>query len=446
MSFFTHLSALTADTRTENIDVFVLLDKSLSMVEEIGEVKEYITDSLLRSLLIPGDHLIVMAFYGKTEMIIDETVVSDADKSRLIDTISKIQANGRFTDIGNALDSLHRLVSTWESDRRRYLLLITDGIQEAPKDSIYYTPDGSFNHEFLINAKTIQMSGWKIQILGIGTETAARKIAEELSGIYAEIPGDATAEEISERIPDFLGVISLEGRPVFTAVGRDGSSSVMITLRSEGYSTERIVEIGGLTLEAGGRTLSILRQPVSITIPPRSSVSSRMDVILPGIEGSTTGILTFVITGDTPITPGAVEVEFEMKTPLPWMFIAIAGGCALIVLLVILITVRGRSRKRNDLTVVCEIGERIPRKERFTIGVGEKLYLGESRGVLGIRKAEPDHPIGLLTRVADTVTCAVLDTKSLFAATLPDNILGRKIRIRKSDGSAIEITFSKSDG
>ncbi len=273
MSFFTHLSALTADTRTENIDVFVLLDKSLSMVEEIGEVKEYITDSLLRSLLIPGDHLIVMAFYGKTEMIIDETVVSDADKSRLIDTISKIQANGRYTDIGTALDSLHRLVSTWESDRRRYLLLITDGIQEAPKDSIYYTPDGSFNHEFLINAKTIQMSGWKIQILGIGTETAARKIAEELSGIYAEIPGDATAEEISERIPDFLGVISLEGRPVVTAVGRDGSSSVMITLRSEGYSTERIVEIGGLTLEAGGRTLSILRQPVlPITIPPLSSV------------------------------------------------------------------------------------------------------------------------------------------------------------------------------
>ena len=41
-----------------------------------------------------------------------------------------------------------------------------------------------FNHEFLANTKTIMQKGWKVMILGIGIDTAAKDLAKELQGTY----------------------------------------------------------------------------------------------------------------------------------------------------------------------------------------------------------------------------------------------------------------------
>ena len=43
---------LFCDDRDENIDVFIVLDKSLSMVEEIGSVRDYVQDTLVDEIII----------------------------------------------------------------------------------------------------------------------------------------------------------------------------------------------------------------------------------------------------------------------------------------------------------------------------------------------------------------------------------------------------------
>ncbi len=231
------VSTAMGDERTENIDVFLVLDKSLSMVEEIGEVQKYVNDAIVNKLLIPGDYLLVINFYGEALIHIDKTIRNDQDKAVLRGKIGEILADGRFTDIGNALDALKQAVDTHDSgDRRRYLLLITDGIQEAPPESKYYSPDGSFNHFFLENTKTIQKKGWKIHILGIGTSSAAREIARELSGEYTQVTEEPSAEEIEQAAGELLGRIEVQGTPRISRIKKDGSFILTIPLKNEGYT------------------------------------------------------------------------------------------------------------------------------------------------------------------------------------------------------------------
>ena len=189
-----------ADEREEPVDVIIALDKSLSMIEEIDAVKEYVRTAIIDQLLIPGDFLTVVAFFGKTQIPISAFLKTNKEKDNLSATISRIEADGRFTDIGNALDVLAaELEKQSDPDRKKYLLLITDGKQEAPPESKYYSPDGSFNHEFLANTRIIQMKGWKIHVLGIGTEHAARELAEQLSGKYSEVSSEPTSEELAAK-------------------------------------------------------------------------------------------------------------------------------------------------------------------------------------------------------------------------------------------------------
>ncbi len=83
------------------------------------------------------------------------------------------------------------------------MLLITDGKQEAPPGTKYYSADGKFNHELLKHTKTIQKKGWKIEVLGIGKLNKAADIAEKLSGTYVEVE-KADASELAEKLQIFL--------------------------------------------------------------------------------------------------------------------------------------------------------------------------------------------------------------------------------------------------
>ena len=228
---------LAADTRTENIDVVVALDRSLSMEKKVEAVKSYVATYLIDQVLIPGDRFIVVAFYGKADLIVSQTIAGDADKTAVKKVIAAIRGNGRFTDIGNALDVLQQQVAPLENDgRKKFILLLTDGIQEAPPTSRYWSKDGKFNHAFLANTKTIQKKGWKIQILGIGTDTAARDLARELEGSYNEISDTLSVDALLRTTEGLFGKLTLEGPLVVSPVGADGSSSLAFTLKAEGYT------------------------------------------------------------------------------------------------------------------------------------------------------------------------------------------------------------------
>ena len=70
-------TSLFPDNRSEPIDIIIALDKSISMKEEIAEVKSYINEFIVKELLIIGDHLHLTVFYGDSDTIISLDITSE---------------------------------------------------------------------------------------------------------------------------------------------------------------------------------------------------------------------------------------------------------------------------------------------------------------------------------------------------------------------------------
>ncbi|MFP4562131.1 MAG: vWA domain-containing protein [Spirochaetia bacterium] len=439
---------LAADTREENIDLFIVLDKSLSMEEEIGAVKDYVQDSLVREVLIPGDFIAVIQFYGQAELLFAETVQSDEEIEEYLAAIEEIEADGSFTDIGNALDVLRDSLEQYHrKDRREYLLLLTDGKQEAPSDSKYYTEDGSFNHAFLENARTIQKAGWKIQVLGIGPASAAREIAEELAGGYAETSEEPTKEELAEKTQDLLAVLELTGALSVKPASPRGESAMTFQLQAVGFTDDPVVAVERITvtLEKSGNEYLVAED---VTLTPASNGVTDVSIPIsfpqmPG-PGSYEARVRFVFGGLEVFTPGVVSTEVEFRgffgSNLFWIIpvavIFLAGiGLGLFFLL------RGAGRKR-PMKVRVFIDNKAVGTGPFLLKPDDKLYVVPEKAVFTVVDENKPDAVAVVSRKGDALVMTILEEKSLKTADpLPMNILGEKVRLKLHSGLYITFLF-----
>ena len=302
LTLFALVQPLTADVRKENIELFLVIDKSKSMVEEISDVSSYINSVFIEDFLIPGDRLVMIQFFGKAEILYDG-IVTKQNMSSITDEISAMEADGRFTDIGNALDKLDKAVNTGDQVyKRRYLLLLTDGKQEAPPESPYYTPDGSFNHRFLENTKIIQRAGWKIMILGIGQDTAVSKLAEELGTTHETI-------DFSEP-PNLKTKSDIIGRIIATDF-RLENNEICLNLASEGYETERMITIEQITYQLSTGNYALLDSSYTSIVPAGGTAEVRIrisDSKLGSVKNENEpGTVIFKFAGDTPFLPAVFD-------------------------------------------------------------------------------------------------------------------------------------------
>ena len=275
--------SLFSDDRSEPIDIIIALDKSISMKEEIEEVKSYINEFIVEELLIIGDHLYLIVFYGDSDTIISLDITSEEVRKTVSKLIDNIAANGRYTDIGSALDIVKQHFETRENNnRKKYVLLLTDGKQEAPQKSIYYSTDGKFNHKFLENTRIIQREGWRIQVIGIGNETVAQELATELSSAYTNIGKDVTAENLAEKSKDFLRRIEVTEPVKITPVRRNGNSLLKISLSSSQTETPTTISISKINLQIiNYGIIQVLETPITIEVPPSKTENFSIPIKFP---------------------------------------------------------------------------------------------------------------------------------------------------------------------
>lgn len=374
-----------ADTRTENIDVVVALDRSLSMEKKVDAVKSYVTTYLVDQVLIPGDRFVVVAFYGKTELLVNQLITGEADKAAVRKAIAAVRGNGRYTDIGNALDELQRQVAPLEEDgRKKFILLLTDGIQEAPPTSRYWSRDGTFNHAFLANTKTIQKKGWKIQILGIGTDTAARDLARELDGSYNEITDTLSVDALQRTTEGLFGKLALDGAVTARPVAADGASALSFLLRSEGYTEEARVTIEGIAAQVGSLSApSILEQSFTFTARPtgltRVTVPVRFPPGMPA--GTSSAVLSFTFGAGERFAPSEAAVSLRVMGWIgnnPWIVAAAAVVLAAIVVGLVFLVVRLARGKPARFAVQVD-GQPVP-PGTITLPAGREIYLNDTAG------------------------------------------------------------------
>jgi len=378
-----------ADTRKDNIDVIIALDKSLSMENKIGGVREWVNSSIIDQLLIPGDTIIVVGFYGKADVLVSHTVKDDADKKALQATISKIRGNGRYTDIGNALDVVKAQIAARQSDgREKYILLLTDGIQEAPPGSKYFSKDGKFNHEFLANTKTIQEKGWKIMILGIGTDTAAKDLAHELKGTYNEVTENASSGSLAETTEAFFGTITTDGKVRVGGVSADGSSRLSLDLKASGLKNDASVTLNGVTARVGTRDVpNVLPSPFKIQVkkdgPTHVSVPLKFPSDLP--QGPASGSLTFSFGAGAAFTPADADVSFVVNGWLQNnLILVICGAIVALVLLALLAFAIWRLTRGKPLHFSLTIDEELVGEGPVSLSTGHELFLNETTGVFSL--------------------------------------------------------------
>jgi hypothetical protein len=98
---------------------------------------------------------------------------SEADKAKAIRAIRGLRADGHFTDLGAALDAAKRdLDELGQAQRPKYVLLITDERQEAPKGSPYAAPDYRLKHPSLEYIKRVDLG--KFRVITVGLQVGAK--------------------------------------------------------------------------------------------------------------------------------------------------------------------------------------------------------------------------------------------------------------------------------
>ncbi len=442
------ITSIFADQREDNIDLFVVLDKSLSMEEEIEPVKNYVADTLIEETLIPGDRFVVIQFYGNAEILIAENVVDDGKKVNFKNTIQKIKADGSFTDIGNALDALQSALDTYQDeDKREYLLLITDGKQEAPEDSKYYSPDGTFNHAFLENAKTIQKEGWKIQVLGIGTASAAKELAEQLSGGYIETSEEPTQEEITEKTEDLFGTIELASKPVVSPLGKKGSSTLTLPLTIAGFSKEQTITFKEIVLDFESTDLETVRiaEGSTFTLPPEGETSIKVPfTVEQDIEpGTYDGTLAFTFEGLTVLTPSQTTVSLDVKGFFGqniWIIPVIAVVFLAIVGVLVLLFMKMGKQKPCQFRLY--IDKRPAQSSPISLSEGNSIYIEKDGASYKTAAEKNDKTVGKITYTETKLVLKSTDRERFMLPDhLPESVLDEKVTVKAKSGLKKELYF-----
>jgi Mg-chelatase subunit ChlD len=454
---------VSADDRQEPIDIILVLDKSLSMEEEIAAVREYVNVSIVDQMLIPGDFLMIITFYGQSETLVARRIQSEQDKQEIKDSVSRILADGRFTDIGRALDVLgEKLAVSTDPSRRKHLLLITDGRQEAPPGSKYYSPDGSFNHEFLANTKVIQKQGWKVHVLGIGTRQEAQKLAVELSGTYSTVADQVTSESLAAQTTGLFGRTELTGRPALTPINHTGKGTLTLHLTSREHPGEVEIRIRAIRLTLPDRSWdNVLDGPsFAVAMPREGSRTAEIPVQLadPPAGGDYRASLQFFFTEGEAFLPTVTELQFRVQS-VPeqvwqelqvrwWLLPAAAVLLALVVLMVVLLVrlIRWTAQSHVRFRVAVE-GQPGGRGEGvYALREGEGLFVDEVADLIRLDPARSARSVARLFVATRALRMSILRQERFpRLKEIPQDIRGETFRIRTESGKDLFVRFERME-
>ena len=327
------------DTRDKSLDFIILLDKSLSMDDKIDAVKTFFRREILEKQIKPGDSVLLITFYGKVEVLLDMAITSEIEITKISATLNTVKADGPYTDIGSAIDFTSQYVEkNPRRGKRQHFILLTDGIQESPPGSPYAGPKGYLSHPFLENAKTIAQSGWKIQILGIGSQTEASALADELSG-SAKVWEDSQSM-LRETEIDFFEDLRLTEPAKLTYLS--GAPHLSLTVNAENLQKTRLLKMDKIFfLSESIPDKLVLGNNFFMEITKNGTYTLQIPIepeAISQISGKS-GEILINFSGDLALSPGRFMANFPMTEDGSWwipslLALAFCGLCFIIVLLI----------------------------------------------------------------------------------------------------------------
>ena len=336
------------------------------------------------------------------------------------------------------------------AERRKTLLLITDGKHEPPPTSKYYSADGYTSHEYLKVTSETQKAGWKIIVIGVGSPVA-QELADDLSAEYAETASDFTAEGLDSIIPDLAGEITLTGPPVLSPVNRTGRSVLTLQIETGSFKSAPVIQIDSIRLESSIINLdNLLIDPVSFDLPDTGKTDVDIPLAFLSIPkaGTYDGDLFFSFTSKESFQK-THTVQFRVNSFLqnfPWLLpVAISVGVLLLALLVFLF-LRLKGDKKLSFRMIVEDKPLKKGKDIFIARKGRDLFLKESMDILDIDTQRTGKSIGKFTM--DDQNLALTRLKEDRFPELdkdPKNVLGGSYLIRTESGKDFRVSFERVD-
>lgn len=194
---------LQAGERTIPVDMYLMIDTSLSMAEQgkFDSMQSWVQEQLLGQMLIPGDWISIYQFYGKTEHLLTVELAGDAERKNIANTFASLKPDGAFTDIGLALDTLKEALSRKEkNDRYKIMLMLTDLKQEAPWTSRYAGSPDEFENPFLAQARILEHDNWYEITLDMDIQKQVVRTSRQLFSVITESSERYDSSELGEAL------------------------------------------------------------------------------------------------------------------------------------------------------------------------------------------------------------------------------------------------------
>ena len=187
---------LNAGERTMPVDMIIMIDKSLSMQDpgRFDSLQQWVLDELIGEIIINGDWISIYQFYESPEHLISIEVKGKEDAAKIIKTIREIQPNGRFTDVGKALDKIQEAINErGENGRYKVLFMLTDLEQDAPMTSKYSGKQKKFSSPYLVESRIIKHDNWYEITVDMGLQD---KVVKNSKALFSDLLKNENKERL----------------------------------------------------------------------------------------------------------------------------------------------------------------------------------------------------------------------------------------------------------
>ncbi len=400
---------------TANDDFIIILDQSGSMREKVpgspGLGYEPVENRLAaykskgaadaitfaaRSMLRRGDHLTVITFGDKSLVFLSQQIGYEHERDVISRHIRGLQFNDRKTDIPDSLVKAADLLSSLKTpERRKIVIMITDGVNDPPDDSLYLRPDIQTKTYGQLR-DTIQSNKWNVFLVGLGRETGdniheiARKLGltESSTKIVENIQN---SREVSDKLTEiFKGLqearVETEKKDIRLKLipglfgGYESKEDILSLMSFYGGEVEVKLDSTLPVSITGSDDLKITASPLNIKLSPRHPGNLNLKVSFTGKrpdEGRVTGNYVFQFAeSSTPFYPHAGTVEIIL--PSWWEIYGIYALLAVIFMAVLFSMILRIIRRIRvpEIRISVTAGD-VPLGEPMTLKIKESFVIAD---------------------------------------------------------------------
>lgn len=306
----------------EDMDVVVMVDVTWSLTEQFNDIERYLLGTLLTDVLKDGDTFHLLWFSDHPETLITGRVTDRRSRETFQARLKELRGfqylYGHYTDLVAAVAYLITFTEKLPQDRKKLIILVTDGIHDPPPGSKNTAGAEELKRIFMSQAEEIKKHGWSIHILKTLFEKQGegRPESTPFFDTFRE-GGDTTIVPFTNgKGEDLLAETAGLARIIFPgelgAVGR--KALVPFVLKNDGTKPVQFALTG---VKAGKRNLLV--EPVTVGAGPRGSGALNARIEFP--DDLTDGPQTLAVAlefRDNPRLVGASgELRFDYRRDLP---------------------------------------------------------------------------------------------------------------------------------